>query len=151
MAPRYSERLHAPWQLWGLALALAFSLGTATLPVGPGAALAATAVGALLCTWGLLAAAATVEVGDGELRAGRARIPLRLLGAVTPLDAGAARRLRGPGIDPSAYHLVRGWVPEAVRVAVLDPEDPTPYWYVATRRPRELAEAIEAARADGVR
>ena len=151
MAPRYSERLHAPWQLWGLALVLALSLGTAMLPVGPQAALAAAAVGAVLCAWGLLAAAAPVEVRDGQLRAGRARIPLRLLGAVTALDDAAARALRGPGIDPSAYHLIRGWVPSAVRVQVLDPEDPTPYWYVATRHPRELAEAIEAARAEAAR
>lgn len=34
----------------------------------------------------------------------------------------------------------------AVRVEVLDPEDPTPYWVVSTRRPMELAASLEAIR-----
>jgi len=29
---------------------------------------------------------------------------------------------------------------------VNDPKDPTPYWYVSTRRPRDLAQALEAIR-----
>ena len=58
----------------------------------------------------------------------------------------AARAVRGPESDPAGYHLIRGWVPAGVRAAVVDPDDPTPYWFVATRRPAELAAAIEAAR-----
>ena len=57
------------------------------------------------------------------------------------------RRVRGPDSDPAGYHLIRGWVPAGVRADVIDPDDPTPYWFVASRRPDELAAAIEAARA----
>jgi hypothetical protein len=37
-------------------------------------------------------------------------------------------------------------VPAGVRAEVVDPADRTPYWFVATRHPHELAAAIEAAR-----
>jgi hypothetical protein len=41
---------------------------------------------------------------------------------------------------------LRAWARTAVRVEVLDPADPTPYWLVSTRRPDELAAAIAAGR-----
>jgi hypothetical protein len=94
----------------------------------------------------LVRSAAEVRVEDGDLVAGPARIPVRLLGPVQALDPAAARAVRGPASDPAAYHLIRGWVPAGVRAAVLDPADPTPYWFVASRRPIELAAAVEAAR-----
>ena len=56
-------------------------------------------------------------------------------------------RCAGPESDPAGYHLIRGWVPAGVRAPVRDPADPTPYWFVASRRPAELAAAIEDARA----
>jgi hypothetical protein len=34
-------------------------------------------------------------------------------------------------------------------VDVTDPTDPTPYWYVATRQPQQLASALDAARVAG--
>jgi hypothetical protein len=52
-----------------------------------------------------------------------------------------------PTSTPAAYHLIRGWVATAVLVDVTDPNDRTPYWYVATRHPEKLAAAIDQARA----
>jgi len=89
---------------------------------------------------------AIVRVEGETLTAGRAHIPVSALGPVVVLDAELARAVRGPESDPAAYHLIRGWVPAGVKAAVVDPNDPTPYWFVATRRPAELAAAIEAAR-----
>jgi hypothetical protein len=40
--------------------------------------------------------------------------------------------------------LVRGWIPGVVRVELRDPEDPTPYWIVSSRRPQELAKALSS-------
>ena len=79
-------------------------------------------------------------------RAGRARIPVALLGAPEALDAEAMRQARGPGLDARAYLCLRGWISAGVRVPVLDPRDPAPYWLVSSRRPEDLAEALRRAR-----
>ena len=110
-----------------------------SVPVGLG-------VGALLfsiATFALLRWAAVVEVTADGLRAGRARLPASAIGAVTPLDAGAARNARGTEADSRAFVLLRGWIATAVTVEVDDSLDPTPYWYVSTRRRDQLATALE--------
>jgi Protein of unknown function (DUF3093) len=92
-----------------------------------------------------------VGVRDGEVVAGTAHVPLRHCGAVTPLDADAARRARGPEADANAFLVLRPWVPTAVRVEIVDPADPTPYWLVSTCRPERFASAASKARDDGAR
>lgn len=145
--PTYDERLWPPIWLWvvgwlfvGL---LAVSVHAALGAVWGLIALLAPGV---LMTWGLISSAARIRVSDGELVAGPARIPLEHLGSARPLDPVEARAVRGPESDPAGYHLIRGWVPAGVVLAVTDPDDPTPYWFVATRRPQALAAAIDAAR-----
>lgn len=143
----YDERLWAPWWLWLLAALFALSVGLAYgFPLGAGWGLLAGLASGAAAAWGLVASAARVRVAGRVLQAGRARLPLSAAGLVVPLDAEQARRLRGPEADPAAYTLIRGWVPTGVRVDVNDPGDPTPYWYVSTRRPEALASALEAAR-----
>lgn len=146
----YVERLTPPPALfaagWGFAVLLAISLYAVLGPVGT---LPGLATGVVLTT--LLARTATeVRVESGSvgatLVAGRARIPLAMLGPATALDAEEAREVRGPRSDPAAYHLIRGWLPRGVLARVIDPADPTPYWFVASARPEQLAAAIEAAR-----
>ena len=90
---------------------------------------------------------ARIEVTDGVLRAGRARIELDHLGAATPLDADAARRLAGVDADARAYLLLRPYLKRGVRVDITDPADPAPYWLVSCRRPEAFVSAFEAARA----
>jgi hypothetical protein len=144
---RYDERLWPPWWLWVagwlFVASLAVSFHAALGPVW--GLLALLVPGALLC-WGLVASAAPVRVRGGELVAGRAHIPVEHLGPAQALDAEQSRAVRGPESDPAGYHLIRGWVPAGVRLDVTDPADPTPYWFVATRRPHHLAGAIERAR-----
>ena len=143
----YHERLTAPAALWVGALAVAVVLGlTVGAALGPVAATAGGVLLAGLSVMVLLRSAAVVEVRDGDLVAGPARIPVRLLGPAEVLDGDRARAVRGPESDPAAFHLIRGWVAEGVRLEVLDPGDRTPYWFVATRRPARLAAAIEDAR-----
>lgn len=147
----YDERLWPPVWLWVVGwlfvLSLAISFYAAA---GAVLGLAVAAVAGALLTWGLTASAARVRVYDGQLMAGSATIPVSVLGEVEVLDAEAARAVRGPQSDPAGYHLIRGWVPAGIRVRVADPADSTPYWFVASRRPAELAAAIERERsADG--
>ena len=70
---------------------------------------------------------------------GDAHIPLDLLGEVEVLTARTKRRAMGPDLDPMAFVAHRGWVGPMLRVAVDDPDDPTPYWLFSVRHAEELA------------
>ena len=142
----YEERLRPPVWVWLVVGFLVLTFGVAVLFSAGGVAGAlAFVIPGTAATVGLIRSTPRVAVRDGELVAGRAHIPVALLGPPQALDAAAARHLRGPGADPTAYHLIRPWALGAVRVGVVDVEDPTPYWYVATRHPDRLAAAVRAA------
>jgi hypothetical protein len=89
--------------------------------------------------------AARVSVHDETFRAGRARIPVSVLGRPVALDAQASRRLAGMDADARAYLLLRPYVKRSVQVPVEDPDDPTPYWLVSTRHPDLLVAALTRA------
>ena len=143
----YDERLHVPLRWWALltmflaTVLLAFLVATppwvAFAVSGTLTALAA----AVYVSYG----AARVSVHDGTFRAGRAQIPVALLGAAVALDAVASRRLAGVDADARAFLLLRPYVKRSVQVPVEDPADPAPYWMISTRHPDELAAALAAA------
>ncbi|MFZ4895831.1 DUF3093 domain-containing protein [Plantibacter sp. Mn2098] len=87
-----------------------------------------------------------IEVQNGILRAGRASIPVERLGETVEYDGEAAKQQRGPRLDARAWLLIRGWVSPVVKVAVVDDDDPTPYWLLSTRYPDRLAAAIATAK-----
>lgn len=131
-----------------LSLSLVAAVVAATFGVAVGAAfgwlpgLLTGVVLVALVGWLLTRATGHVAVAGDELRAGAARLPRWAWGPAVPLDAEAARRLRGVDADPRAFLYLRGWVPTAVRLDLNDPSDPAPYWYVSTRRPEALAQAL---------
>lgn len=143
----YRERVHAPWPIWVLVLALTASLGVAYgARLGALVGVVTFAVAQGLVTWWLVATAPLVAVDDRVFRAGRARLPLRHVGRIAPLDAAQSRDARGRLADPAAYLCLRSWTSCTVLVEVEDPEDPHPYWLVSTRRGHDLALALAAAR-----
>lgn len=95
----------------------------------------------------MIALSPVVEVVDGELRAGPARIPAALTGTTESFRGTDARTARGTGLDARAWTLLRGWVDPVVRVAIEDQDDPAPYWLVSTRRPELLRAALAEASA----
>jgi len=103
-------------------------------------ALALALLASLLVSYG----SARVEVADGWLRAGRARIEVEHLGAVQALDAEATRRTAGRDADARAYLLLRPYATRAVKVEITDPADPAPYWLISSRHPEQLARAVAA-------
>lgn len=144
--PSYRERLWpAAWMYVVIALIVpATLLVFAPISIEAGIATSIVLVAGSVAV--LLVTAPTIEVVEGELRAGRARIPLSLVGAAVVARGEEARHERGPGLDARAHLLLRGWVDPVARIPVLDADDPTPYWLLSTRRPEELAAAIAAAR-----
>ena len=143
-SPTYAERLWPGPLGWSAVLGCAAFGFIALLPI----ALPAAVVGALACggaaVGAVVATATAVGVKDGELRVGRAHIPVDLLGAATTLDRAGVRSALGPGSDARDYVCVRAWVPTAVRITVEDPADPTPAWLISTRRPDALLAAVHA-------
>ncbi len=143
----YRERLWpAPWIYIATALVIPASL-LVFLPISPVAGVV-VAIGLYLgIVVVLIATTPTVEVADGELRAGRARLPLAVVGDVVAAHGPDAVRERGTGLHADAWLLIRGWIPDVVRVTLDDPADPTPYWLISSRHADELAAAIRSARA----
>ena len=143
----YDERLGVPLRWWALAtmflasMLLAFLVATPTWVALTGTALLSAAVLGGFWSYGK----ARVTVRDGVLTAGRARISVEHVGAVEALDADATHRLAGRDADARAYLLLRPYLRRAVRIAIVDPADPTPYWLVSTRRPVRLAAALTDA------
>jgi hypothetical protein len=144
---RYEERLTVPLRWWALATMFLASVLLAFLVALP-AAVAFAMVGVLVVLTGALFlgyGAARIVVSGGELRAGTARIPVALLAEPRALDTDATRRLAGIDADARAYLVLRPYLKRSVRVQVVDPADPTPYWLVSTRHPRRLAAALSSA------
>ncbi|WP_300643334.1 DUF3093 domain-containing protein [Nocardioides sp.] len=143
----YRERLSVPVRWWAQGTMLVASLWLAVIVAVPGAvawAVTGAAV-ALMAALFLTYGAALVSVEDGWFRAGRARVELRFVGEVVPLDAEATRLVAGRDADARAYLLLRPYRKKAVKVSLSDPADPTPYWLVSTRRPDALAAALTRA------
>lgn len=143
----YRERLSVPIRWWAQGTMLVASLWLAVIVAVPGAvAWAVTGAAVALMTALFLSyGAALVSVDDGWFRAGRARVELRFVGEVVPLDAEATRLVAGRDADARAFLLLRPYRKKAVKVTLRDPADPTPYWLVSTRRPDALAAALTRA------
>jgi hypothetical protein len=144
----YREHLRVPVSWWLLAIPVIAVLG-AEVYAGFGGfvppliyAVFTAVVAGFLLAWG----AASIEVADGALRAGGATLPLSKVGDVVPLDEKQAALLRGPRADPAAHLMLRPYLKRAVYIAMADPSGDVPYWLVSTRRPAELATAIERSR-----
>jgi hypothetical protein len=133
----YSERLGVPVSWWLVVTACVVLLGT-TLWAGLTVTWAIViyagleAVSALvLLAWG----AARITVTQRELHAGSQRLPVASIASATVLDRAQTSALRGP----------RPYLPLAVYVALEGRPAERPYWLIGTRRPAELAAAIERA------
>ena len=146
----HAERLSVPLRWWAQGTMLVASFWLAVLAATPDhewLAWAVTAVALAVMVGAFVSyGSARVEVRDGHLRAGRARIPLSYVGSVQALDTEGMRRQAGVDADARAHLLLRPYLKRGVRVDLADPDDPTPYWLVASRRPQELAAALESAR-----
>lgn len=139
----FRERLWPSWWIWAVGVGFGLSLGLVVMRVsGPLTVVLAAGFTTALSLGLLVAWTPQVEVSGGELRAGRAHVPLTLLAGAEALGGEEARLARGPGLDARAYLCLRGWIPGVVRIQLADPQDPTPYWLVSTRRPEALVAAL---------
>lgn len=80
-----------------------------------------------------------ITLDDNELRIDRAHIETKYLGRATILDSHAMRLLRTRDADPAAYLAIKFWAPTGIKIEVIDPRDPTPYWLITSKRSEDIA------------
>jgi hypothetical protein len=144
----YTEQLRVPAAYWvlGMLSAVIFA-STAWAGFNLIVAIACYVVFCGGCAAVLLAwSHTTIEVSDGELRAGSVTLPLATAGEVAALDETQSRALRGPRADPRAFMLIKPYLRLAVYVEVTGEDQERPYWLIGSRRPAELVAAIERSR-----
>ncbi|MFC6355368.1 DUF3093 domain-containing protein [Luethyella okanaganae] len=144
--PAYREKLWpSPWVFIVTALVMPASV----LVLAPISLVAGFVTAVALyagCVTLLTIASPVVEVSNGTLGAGRARIAVEFLGEAVPFSGVGATEQRGTALDVRAWLLIRGWVHPVVKIPLRDPSDPTPYWLISSRRPKDLAAAINGSR-----
>ena len=139
----FKERASWPIWLWAFLLFLSGSLSIAIW-----AALGNTwaEVSMLTQLVGLLFLSQStpleIEVTADLLRVGPARIERKYISGVTSLTSEEMRILRGPKINTAAYMQIRFWISTGVKITISDPQDPTPYWLVSSKKAPQLAGAL---------
>lgn len=144
----YREPLRTPWWWYLVALGVAGLLAaefhiaglhlTDWIPYGTLLPLS------VLIVWFM--GHSSLEVADGEVRIRGAHLPLRYVSGAVALDGATLRRVVGREGDPAAFVSIRPWIGPGVQFWVDDPDDPTPYWIVSSRRPQRVVELLRSAR-----
>ncbi|ADD44178.1 DUF3093 domain-containing protein [Stackebrandtia nassauensis] len=146
----FDERLTVPLWWWPIALLVASGLAVEIGLGVPGLVTWLPFTILLPATVALLwwAGRIRVRVDAEEFRVDDARLPLECVGTVEVLRDSRVRDALSAQLHPLAFVIQRPWVRSAVRVEVVDDEDPTPYWIVSTRRPERLRDALTRAETD---
>lgn len=138
------ERITWPPSLWVLVLALDISIllsvGVALDDQGLLIALVLLLAFTLYFWW---STRLELSIDDETLFVGGAKIELRYVGEVIPLDKDAMRYERGVGLNSRAFLAIRFWVKTGVKLVLDDSRDPTPYWLVSTRKAKEMEELFK--------
>jgi len=141
----YRERLWpAPWVFISTALVIPASL-LVFLPINQTVGVVVAIALYLGIVALLVFSTPSIQVTESEFAAGKARLPIELVGEVTAWSGDEGRLERGQRLDARAWLLIRGWIDPVVRVELVDENDPTPYWLVSTRRPAAVVDALQQA------
>lgn len=145
----FRETLRPPWWLFAFAL-----IGSLALGIAYGSALGLTiglAVGvfATVCFGlGLILTSPRISVTQEHVLAGSAVLPRIALGEVHILDAQEMRNAINLLTAPaSSFTTVRSWAaPQGVRLDLTDAADPHAVWLLSSRKPEQLADAVQRMR-----
>ncbi len=146
----FRERLSLPWWWWPICLAVAIGLAIELGMGVPGivtwlplALLVPLTVAGLLWLGRI-----RISIDDTDFRIDDACLPREFIASVEPLSGTPLRDALTAQLHPLAFVIKRPWVRSAVRITVNDPQDPTPYWIVSTKRPEEIRTVLEKTRCD---
>ena len=82
------------------------------------------------------------STGERWLHAGTAVLPASVVAKSLVVPKSAQRNALGRQLDPAAFLVTHTWIPTMVLLVLDDPDDPTPYWLVSTRRPEALLDSL---------
>ncbi|WP_342319873.1 DUF3093 domain-containing protein [Corynebacterium mayonis] len=145
----YRERQWVPWYMWfaGAALTLLLAGQFALNRNMWWFFVPLFAVGALITWFMFWLSRTTVEVevdanGERWLLVNDASLPASVVSRSMSVPASARQNALGRQLDPAAFLVSHGWVKEHTLLVLDDPEDPTPYWLIASRDPDALLRAF---------
>jgi len=145
---RYRERLWVPWWWWPLILGVAaliayeVNMGVPTLPDWL-PYLVLLPVAAVALVWlSRYEVRVVARGGRTELWIGEAHLPAEVVSRSAEVPVSAKSAALGRQLDPAAFVVHRPWVGPMVLLVLDDPDDPTPYWMVSTRRPDRVLAAL---------
>ncbi len=136
---RYQESLTPSWT-FHLALLVVIPMGFGMLaPINIVAGYVAAFGFYALAILGFVVFAPRIVVTESHLRAGRATIERALLGEATIVEKNDRNSVL---TDARSWKVIRAWIPRGLTIVVIDPNDPTSSWYVSTRNPEKLRDAL---------
>ena len=139
----FREVLRPPLWLIGFLYFMLFSLVIAIWAAIDNRIAIISALASLLLGFLIIYKAREEITFDGkELKVGRAHIESQYCGDVTVLDRKEFLNARTRGVDPAAHLALLFWVSEGVKIEINDSRDPTPYWLIATKRGKDLKQAL---------
>ncbi|WP_237232694.1 DUF3093 domain-containing protein [Rothia nasisuis] len=146
--PLYQERLAPGIGLWIACVGAGLATFLVGAPISISAGVIAGILMFLLLVGLLYGTSPTLEITDTTVRFGRARIEREYVGRAHAFRGENARIAAGPALDGRAYMCFRGWIPAVVRVQIIDPADPTPYWIASSRHPEKIVEILNVSLPD---
>ena len=141
-APIFNENLLPSWPTFVWAAILFPSAYLVFLPISEIVGLLIGLTLTILVWMAMIFGSPKIIVDAGELRVGRAHIPVALLSNCREIEPEFCFAERGPALDARAFVRFQVGVKPLVRLEVNDPVDPTPYWLIATRKPAALIAAL---------
>jgi len=140
----YREQLTAPLSWWVSAAIFGGICGWIMIVAATPAWGVVAAIVSSVTAWALVWAygGVTVRAGADGLHVGTAFLPAEFIASAEALDRGGVQANLGPAADARAWLRTRPYVDGGVRVAVADPNDPTPYWLISSRRPGAVVAAL---------
>ena len=139
---QYTERVLPNFGTFAAVFVLLPSIVIISEPFDLGVGLVIGSVAVFIIWVVLFIRAPKIEITNSNLRVARVTISRAFIGEPTAIGKNDIFAERGPKLDPAAHKVFQGTVSTAVKIPIIDPEDPTPYWLVSTRNPKKLVELL---------
>ena len=142
LSSHYREKLTPGPGMWLIALLAGVASFFVGAPINISAGIIAAVVVTALVAFILFSSSPIIEITPQVVRVGRAQIESEYVGIAEAFRGEEARIATGPALDGRAFMCFRGWIEPKVRIEIIDPADPTPYWIASSRHPEQIAEII---------
>jgi len=139
----YLEKVNPPPISWFLAIIFGVAIGLVFgAPFGYLAGFISGGLAAGVVVFALWHSVYEICIDEDSLTAEGNTVLRQFITGCTALDRSSARRALGPEADPAALIVMRGWVHNAVKVTIKEPESSVPYVFISSRHPEKIRETL---------